>query len=158
MKRFTTIAILISAAAMCGCTTTQQGAGLGTLIGAGTGAIIGHQKDKAAEGALIGAAAGAAGGALIGNAMETKFCPTCGAGYTGGTMNCPKDGTPLRMKGQPTQATADTTETASEAKSAAPEMETAKPRLNKFCSVCGAEYQDNVKYCSKDGTELLYKK
>lgn len=155
MKRLTAIAILASLAATCGCTTTQQGAGIGTLIGAGAGAIIGNQKGKAAEGALIGAAAGAAGGALIGDAMETKFCPTCGAGYTGGTMNCPKDGTPLRMKGQPTepaktQSAAATNEQA--------QTETPKPQLNKFCPVCGGEYQDGVKYCSKDGTELLYKK
>ena len=27
----------------------------------------------------------------------------------------------------------------------------------KFCPVCGAEYPGNVKYCSKDGTELKFK-
>ena len=81
-----------------GCTGTQKGAGLGGLIGAGTGAIIGHQSGHAKEGALIGAVAGAAGGALIGDQMETKFCPVCGASYASGVQYCPKDGADLKIK------------------------------------------------------------
>ena len=50
-----------------GCTDTQERAGIGALIGAGAGAIIGHQSDNTAEGALIGGALGAAGGALLGD-------------------------------------------------------------------------------------------
>lgn len=155
MRNLVAAAIIASLVATVGCTTTQKGAGIGSVIGAGTGAIIGHQKGKTAEGALIGAAAGAAGGALIGDAMETKFCPTCGEGYTGGVMNCPKDGTPLRFKGQPTHA-----QTYTAAAGAESESETQAPaqKLSKFCPECGAEYPENIKYCSKDGTELLYKK
>lgn len=81
-----------------GCTGTQKGAGLGGLIGAGTGAIIGHQSGHAKEGALIGTAVGAAGGALIGDQMQSKFCPSCGAEYTSGVKYCPKDGAELRFK------------------------------------------------------------
>ncbi len=53
-----------------GCTATQKGAGIGGMIGAGAGAIIGHQKGKTTEGALIGGAVGAAAGALIGDAVD----------------------------------------------------------------------------------------
>ena len=67
-------------------------------MGAGAGAIIGHQSGHAKEGALIGAAAGAAGGALIGNQMDTKFCPACGKEYTSGVQFCSKDGTELKFK------------------------------------------------------------
>lgn len=81
-----------------GCTGTQKGAGLGGLVGAGTGAIIGHQSGHTKEGALIGAVAGAAGGALIGDQMETKFCPLCGATHTSGVQYCPKDGTELKVR------------------------------------------------------------
>lgn len=99
MKVYTLITIFIVAAiALAGCTTTQQGATTGGALGAGIGAIIGHQSDDTAEGALIGAAAGTAAGALIGESMATKFCPTCGADYTAGTQYCPKDGTELQVK------------------------------------------------------------
>lgn len=81
-----------------GCTTTQKGAGIGGVIGAGTGAIIGHQSGHTKEGALIGAGAGALGGALIGEKMAKKFCPTCGAQYTADVQFCPKDGTELKLK------------------------------------------------------------
>lgn len=92
------ILLLMAVLIISGCTGTQKGAGLGGLVGAGTGAIIGHQSGHAKEGALIGAAAGAAGGALIGNQMETKFCPVCGASYTSGVQYCPKDGAELKVK------------------------------------------------------------
>ena len=45
-------------------------AGLGTLAGAGLGAIIGHQSGHTAEGAAIGAGAGALGGYVIGNEKD----------------------------------------------------------------------------------------
>ncbi|QDU41978.1 YMGG-like glycine zipper-containing protein [Symmachiella dynata] len=49
---------------------TENGALVGTGIGATTGAIIGHQSGHGEGGALIGAAAGALGGALVGNAQQ----------------------------------------------------------------------------------------
>ncbi len=99
MKVYASVIILmIAAISLAGCTTTQQGATTGGALGAGAGAIIGHQSGKTTEGALIGAAAGALGGALIGEGVATKFCPTCGATYTGGTEYCPKDGTKLLDK------------------------------------------------------------
>lgn len=97
MKRLI-ISLVVSLTLIAGCTGTQKGAGLGGLIGAGTGAIIGHQSGHTKEGALIGAAAGAAGGALIGNQAETKFCPVCGTEYTSGVQYCAKDGTELKYK------------------------------------------------------------
>ncbi|MFC1621507.1 glycine zipper domain-containing protein [Candidatus Omnitrophota bacterium] len=98
MKKYTVITLLILLAFVVGCTGTQKGAGLGTLIGAGAGAIIGHQSGNAGEGALIGGAVGAAGGALVGDAMDTKFCPDCGADYTSGVQYCPTCGTELKVK------------------------------------------------------------
>lgn len=63
-------AVLVFAA---GCTHfnhTENGALIGSGIGATTGAIIGSQSGHAEGGALIGAAAGALGGALAGNAQQ----------------------------------------------------------------------------------------
>ena len=64
--------------AFAGCATSQDGGpssaaktgGLGTLAGAGLGAIIGHQSGHTAEGAIIGAAAGGVGGYAIGNEQD----------------------------------------------------------------------------------------
>ena len=93
------IALLsISALVLIGCTTTQKGAGIGALGGAALGGIIGHQSGHGVEGALIGAGAGAVGGALIGEQMDKKFCPVCGAEYTADVKYCSKDGTELKFK------------------------------------------------------------
>jgi uncharacterized protein YcfJ len=50
----------------------KTGAVAGGGIGAGTGAIIGHQSGKTGQGALIGGAIGAGTGLLIGNAQDKK--------------------------------------------------------------------------------------
>ncbi len=83
---------------MVGCTTTQKDAGVGAVAGSVIGGVIGHQSGNGLAGAGIGAAVGAAGGALVGGQMDTKFCPVCGASYTGGTKFCPKDGAELKLK------------------------------------------------------------
>lgn len=90
--------ILLFSFALVGCTTTQKGAAVGSAIGAGAGAIIGHQSGKTAEGAAIGAAVGGLGGALIGEQTAIKFCPSCGADYPADVQYCPKDGTELKYK------------------------------------------------------------
>jgi outer membrane lipoprotein SlyB len=56
----------------CNTTPTQEGAVAGAALGAGAGAIIGHQQGKQGEGALIGAAAGALAGALIGDQVDER--------------------------------------------------------------------------------------
>ena len=56
-----------------GCeTNAQNDALLGGAIGAGAGAIIGHQSGHAAGGALIGGAVGGGTGYLIGNSKDKK--------------------------------------------------------------------------------------
>ncbi|HKC49470.1 MAG TPA: OmpA family protein [Myxococcota bacterium] len=69
--------LLVLAAAL-GCapgqpldTKTKQGAVIGTLAGAATGAAVGG-KEHRAGGALIGAAAGAVAGGLIGNYLDKQ--------------------------------------------------------------------------------------
>jgi len=52
------------------CGTTEGGALAGGALGAGTGAIIGHQTGHTGEGALIGGAVGAVSGGLIGHELE----------------------------------------------------------------------------------------
>ena len=97
----TTLALLTLCIAAVGCasaTPTQKGALGGSAIGAGLGAIIGHQSGHTAEGALIGAAAGGLGGALIGDAMATQFCPTCGRTYAASASYCDADGTALKSR------------------------------------------------------------
>ncbi len=51
-------------------TPTERGAGVGGLIGAGTGALVGNAVGKTGAGALIGAGVGALSGGLIGNSVE----------------------------------------------------------------------------------------
>ena len=58
---------------------TNAGMATGGLLGAGAGAIIGHQSGHTGEGALIGGAAGAAAGGLYGNSMDQR-----NQGYQGG--------------------------------------------------------------------------
>ena len=92
---FALIAIVVF---LTGCTTTQKSAGIGALGGGALGGIIGHQSGHGGTGAAIGAAAGAITGVIVGEKLEKKFCPVCGAEYTGGDKFCPKDGTELKEK------------------------------------------------------------
>ena len=62
------LALVIIVAA--GCQTVPRGAGLGGALGAGTGAIIGHQSGRAIEGAVIGGVVGAAAGAIEGIVLK----------------------------------------------------------------------------------------
>lgn len=140
MKKIAILAFVSLLAVGCASSTpTQKGALAGSAIGAGLGAIIGHQSGDTAKGALIGAAAGGLGGALVGDAMASKFCPTCGRDYFADQTHCPMDGTALRGKGAPPQ-TAEQQET-----------QTAFP---KFCSQCGRGYPSNKNYCPEDGAAL----
>ena len=71
--RIVTIAVILMLALMLfatGCTTTQKGAVVGSAVGAGTGAIIGHQAGSSGRGALIGAGVGALTGALVGDFID----------------------------------------------------------------------------------------
>jgi uncharacterized protein YcfJ len=123
MKQFTVMTLSIAAIALAGCESmgtaaqskTTQGAVLGGLLGAGTGAIVGNQSDHAGAGTAIGAGLGALGGALVGNALEensrktqqqstpvatnrTKFCPVGGELYGEDIKYCPNHGVELRYK------------------------------------------------------------
>ncbi|MCX6898701.1 MAG: YMGG-like glycine zipper-containing protein [Verrucomicrobia bacterium] len=58
-------AMMATCVVLAGCTSTEQGAGYGTLGGAAIGGAVGGW-----QGAAIGAGAGALTGALVGNAVE----------------------------------------------------------------------------------------
>jgi uncharacterized protein YcfJ len=88
--------LILSFAAVLGCTTTQKGAAVGAGAGAVLGGVIGHQSGHGPAGAGIGAAVGGLGGALIGEQMDTQFCPVCGKHYTSGVKYCPVDGAELK--------------------------------------------------------------
>ena len=103
---------------------TNQGAVLGGLLGAGSGAILGNQMGHhAGAGTAIGAGLGALGGGLIGHGMEerdtavqrqqyppagavqapvagqVKFCPVGGETFTDPNIKyCPNHGVELRLK------------------------------------------------------------
>lgn len=127
MQHGRVLAMAVGVLALVGCenmgtaaqSKTTQGAVLGGLLGAGTGAIIGNQSDHAGAGAAIGAGLGALGGGLVGNAMEekdrkaqqqqyppasgasatgTKFCPVGGETYPESTKYCPTHGVELKYK------------------------------------------------------------
>ena len=97
MKNLTGLVVLMLIAGI-GCTTTQKGAAVGGVTGATIGGIIGHQSDHGVAGAAIGGVVGTVGGMVVGEKMDKKFCPVCGARYTSGVTYCPKDGTELKLK------------------------------------------------------------
>ncbi len=143
MKRFTIFTVLCLFTLGCSTATpTQKGAVTGSVIGAGLGAIIGNQSGNAGKGALIGAAAGGLGGALVGDAMATKFCPTCGREYFSDQSNCPLDGAMLRTKGAPPQTA---------------QQQSPETSLPKFCPTCGRSYPEDKAYCPEDGAQLKKK-
>lgn len=74
MKKLTMLSLTAAALLVAGCNTTptQDGAILGGALGAGTGAIIGHQSGHQGEGALIGAGVGAITGALVGDQVDER--------------------------------------------------------------------------------------
>ena len=121
MGRLLRIAWLLCSVGLTGCeamgtaaqSKTVQGAVTGGALGAGAGAIIGHQTDKAGEGAAIGAGLGALGGGLVGHALEEqqrpqappvkgrmKFCPVGGELYSEDVKFCPRHGVELRYREQ----------------------------------------------------------
>lgn len=61
---------LAAAAALAGCTTTEQDAALGGVAGAAIGGLA----TDSVEGAVIGGVAGAATGALISRATRRGWC------------------------------------------------------------------------------------
>jgi uncharacterized protein YcfJ len=69
MKKLLVTGMVSAGVLLAGCNTTpvQDGAVVGGALGAGLGAIVGHQSGRAGEGALIGAGAGALTGALVGD-------------------------------------------------------------------------------------------
>ena len=143
MKKVVSVVVLGFLVVGCATATpTQKGAVAGSAIGAGLGAIIGHQSGDTAKGALVGAAAGGLGGALLGDAMATKFCPACGRDSFSDQTHCPLDGTPLRDKGALPQTN---------------QQQQAQTSLPKFCPTCGRSYPENAAYCSEDGAALKAK-
>ncbi|HQP10653.1 MAG TPA: glycine zipper domain-containing protein [Candidatus Omnitrophota bacterium] len=84
--------------ALAGCATSQKTATTGGLAGATLGGIIGHQTGNGVAGAAIGGVVGTAGGMFVGDKLETKFCPVCGAVYAEDVVYCPKDGTELKER------------------------------------------------------------
>lgn len=60
----------------CGCQSSPnraaEGAAVGGIIGAGAGAVIGHQSKHGGQGALLGGTIGALAGALAGSQMQKE--------------------------------------------------------------------------------------
>ena len=109
---------------------TNQGAVLGGLLGAGTGAIIGNQTHHAGAGTAIGAGLGALGGAMMGHALEENQTAAQRQQYPPATS-------------VPATTTTTTTPVATS--------------RTKFCPVGGETYDESVKYCPTHGVELKYK-
>ncbi len=94
------IFLLVGMLAVVGCTTTQKAAGTGGLAGATLGGIIGHQTGDGLQGAAIGGVIGTVGGMVVGEKIQTKFCPTGGETYTDDVVYCPKHGVELKTREQ----------------------------------------------------------
>ena len=123
MKHGAVVSVVMLAMALSGCeamgtaaqSKTTQGAVMGGLLGAGTGAIIGNQTGHAGAVTAIGAGLGALGGSMIGHGMEeqsrsvqqsttpvatkrVKFCPVGGEVFSEDVKYCPNHGVELRYK------------------------------------------------------------
>ena len=65
-----------------GCAENQtrigEGIGIGSILGAAAGGIIGHQSGHGVQGALIGGAAGAATGGVVGAQIEKPSADNAG--------------------------------------------------------------------------------
>ncbi len=96
MKKF--VFAVIVGLAVAGCTTTEKAATVGGLGGATLGGIIGHQTGDDVAGAAIGGVVGSVGGMVMGEHMQKKFCPVCGATYAEDVKFCPKDGAELKYR------------------------------------------------------------
>jgi hypothetical protein len=106
MRRFGTGGLgIVTVGAMlaAGCTTpygttnhTATGALMGTILGAGTGALIGDQSGHAGPGALIGAGAGLLAGTAIGSAMDQQQRQVLAA-QSPQTLTRVERGEPLRL-------------------------------------------------------------
>lgn len=75
MKRSSSLLVVLTfILAVSGCqsnkTRVAEGAGVGGVVGALAGGIIGHQTGSGVEGALIGGALGAGTGALVGSQIN----------------------------------------------------------------------------------------
>lgn len=64
----------VSLLAAAGCTTTEQRAGTGAVVGAGTGALVAAATGSRGSGIATGALIGGAAGALIGVATTPGLC------------------------------------------------------------------------------------
>ena len=77
LRKLVTVSLLaivgVSGLFVTGCENdAQTGALIGSLGGAGIGAIVGNQSGHTGEGALIGAAVGGGGGYIVGNESDKK--------------------------------------------------------------------------------------
>ncbi len=73
VKLIWVIVISISGLLLGGCESEAgKGAGIGSLAGAGLGAIVGHQSGRTTEGALIGGAVGGGAGYILGSQKDKK--------------------------------------------------------------------------------------
>ncbi len=64
------VVLLVSVGCAENKTRVAEGAGVGGVLGATLGGIIGYQSGNAVEGALIGGAVGAGSGAVVGAQIE----------------------------------------------------------------------------------------
>ncbi len=84
MKRFLSLlVILVLVLSLAGCqsnkTRVAEGAGIGGVVGALAGGIIGNQSGHSVEGALIGGALGAGTGAAVGSQINKPQQSTASA-------------------------------------------------------------------------------
>ncbi len=100
MRRALVLAVIAGLlAGAVGCNSTGTGAGIGAATGATAGYFIAG-KGHRAEGAIIGGLVGAGAGALIGHEVgKVKYCPVCKREYQKDDYYCPYDGTELLNKG-----------------------------------------------------------
>ncbi len=105
---FTSIALVLAATTLVGCQTRGEAAGLGALIGAGAGALIGDNSGMAGEGAIFGAAAGAIAGMAIQDEKELRENETYGGTEVEGPRPRPRPRPPVEPRPEPVDLATET--------------------------------------------------
>jgi phage tail tape-measure protein len=74
MATVTIVSTFMASPAVCSAqfTETQKGTGVGALLGAGTGAIVGAAVDHPVAGTFIGAGVGGVGGYMVGHELDQQ--------------------------------------------------------------------------------------
>jgi outer membrane lipoprotein SlyB len=87
MKKIAVVLAGVVCLSLAGCTSTEQGAGIGAVGGGTIGGVVGHSMGNTGAGIAVGAVGGALLGGMIGSQQDRKTQSQSGAPRT--IVTCP---------------------------------------------------------------------